>query len=902
MKTKHLPHLFGLFLTMSLLLAGLWTLFGQMETAVAGGPWYVNASTGNDGNSCLSVGSPCATVGGAFAKADPGDTINIAAGTYDEALTIDQAVNLLGAGADQTILTNSGGGTAVTIQDGNGNLSQFLVTMQDLAIQDSAGGGLLTLEATELTNVIIQNNSGQGIYNAGTITITNSSINNNVSASSSGAAIINFDIARMTMTDVTISGNVNDNSIVHVQNTAHASLTNVTISGNQTGTALVSAGSAVVTTTNVTIANNTGNGLEDYSGGVAMQNTVIANNETPNCWTTVTSLGNNLESTNTCGFNQASDIVNTEPQLGVLGSNGGDVQTMVPASSSPLIDAGRNDVCPAMDPRGVVRPFDGDGVGANLCDIGAVEYSAVGITSVTIDAPASGNVNTDITINADVLPQTATPPITYTWTATGQSQVVQTSGNSDAVTFNWNSTGLKTITITADNGLAQDSDTVQINIQAGTQALTGVTISGPTSGITGEDVTFTANATPANATQPVTYSWVIQGQNNVTNFSGLSDQITVSWPDDGSYSITVTADNGVNSVQDSHSFTAIEWYVNGSSGNDSNDCTSANAACATVQAALDKASANATIHIAAGTYNEEIGIGQGTTLLGAGTGQTILTNSGGTAVTINDFINNASNLVEMHDLTVANASGEGLTNSDDLTLNNVIIENNGTRGISNVGTLTMTNSTIRGHSGDSGVALFTSGNATLTGVTVSGNSGSSSIVHTQSGGSTSLVNVTISGNSAGTAVLSTSGSTVEILNSTIVNNPGGAMANYATITLQNSILANNGSDNCLTNITSLGNNIEDGNDCNLNQGSDQLNTDPLLNALANNGGPTFTHYPEEGSPAIDTGSNSACPANDQRGETRPMDGDEVGSAICDIGAVEYAGDIQYQLFLPMIIK
>lgn len=362
------------------LLAGLWTLFGQMETAVAettGGPWYVNASTGNDGNTCLSAGSPCATVGGAFAKADPGDTIHIAAGTYDEALVINQAINLLGVGAAQTILTNSGSGTAVTIQDGSGNSSQFLVTMQDLAIQDAAGGGLLTLEATELTNVVIQNNNGQGIYNAGTITITNSSIRNNVSPTSSGAAIINYDIAKMTMIDVTVSGNVNDNSIVHVQNNAQATLTNVTISGNYTGTALVTSGSAIVTTTNVTIANNTGNGLEDYSGGVAMQNTVIANNETPNCWTTVTSLGNNLESANTCGFNQASDIVNTDPQLEPLGSNGGAVQTQLPASGSPLIDAGRNNVCPAADPRGLERPYDGDNNGSHICDIGAAEFGTI---------------------------------------------------------------------------------------------------------------------------------------------------------------------------------------------------------------------------------------------------------------------------------------------------------------------------------------------------------------------------------------------------------------------------------------------------------------------------------------------------------------------------------------------
>ncbi len=56
--------------------------------------------------------------------------------------------------------------------------------------------------------------------------------------------------------------------------------------------------------------------------------------------------------------------------------------------------------------------------------------------------------------------------------------------------------------------------------------------------------------------------------------------------------------------------------------------------------------------------------------------------------------------------------------------------------------------------------------------------------------------------------------------------------------------------------------------------------DALVAALADNGGPTRTHALLAGSPAIDAGAN--CPADDQRGTTRPQ-----GSA-CDIGAYEYA--------------
>lgn len=60
-----------------------------------------------------------------------------------------------------------------------------------------------------------------------------------------------------------------------------------------------------------------------------------------------------------------------------------------------------------------------------------------------------------------------------------------------------------------------------------------------------------------------------------------------------------------------------------------------------------------------------------------------------------------------------------------------------------------------------------------------------------------------------------------------------------------------------------------------------VGVDPLLGPLADNGGPTLTHLPLAGSPAIDAaGAICPPPAVDQRGAARPQ-----GSA-CDIGAVE----------------
>jgi parallel beta-helix repeat protein len=71
---------------------------------------------------------------------------------------------------------------------------------------------------------------------------------------------------------------------------------------------------------------------------------------------------------------------------------------------------------------------------------------------------------------------------------------------------------------------------------------------------------------------------------------------------------------------------ATDWYVNGVTGSDSNNCTSALTACQTIQAAINKASAGDTIHVATGAYPEATSPGQPLkvdktlTLLGAQSG------------------------------------------------------------------------------------------------------------------------------------------------------------------------------------------------------------------------------------------------------------------------------------------
>ena len=302
-----------------MLFAGVVVLLYVVETAVAGNTtWYVNGTAVDDNDTCTSPATACATINGALSKAAGGDTIYIASGTYDEGLSIDHAITLIGAGIDQTILTNSSG-HVLDIQDGNGNATRFPVLVQDVAIQDASGMGIVTLEDVTVNRVHLQNNGSQAIYNVGTITMTNSTVTEH-HLGSGGAVMINYGPSRMSLTNVTVSNNSSDSSFVHAQNDAHMSLTNVTISGNSGGgEGLVVAGSAVVTVTNSTIAFNA-EGVVQYSGQLRMQNTVVANNGI-NCWSTVISLGNNLEDDDSCGFDQGSDMINTDPKLGALANN-----------------------------------------------------------------------------------------------------------------------------------------------------------------------------------------------------------------------------------------------------------------------------------------------------------------------------------------------------------------------------------------------------------------------------------------------------------------------------------------------------------------------------------------------------------------------------------------------------
>jgi len=291
--------------------------------------------------------------------------------------------------------------------------------------------------------------------------------------------------------------------------------------------------------------------------------------------------------------------------------------------------------------------------------------------------------------------------------------------------------------------------------------------------------------------------------------------------------------------------------------------------------------AGANLAIINSTVTENLSVG------GPGGG---IYNDGGTVVITNSTVSyNESPHVPV-------ADGGGIQNRGTMDITNSVISGNhaGFRGggiINWYGPLTITNSTVTGNLAGSypysgtgyGGGIYSIATLTITNSTISnntahgeGNSGWGGGVSTGIG-SAEIINSTISGNFADRDAggIDNSGP-LQIVNSTISNNSAnggaGGIRNAGALEIGNAILnAGQLGANIFNNggtVTSHGYNLSsDDAGGYLNGPGDQINTDPLLGPLQDNGGPTFTHALLPGSPAIDAGDPNFTPPPfyDQRG-------------------------------------
>jgi hypothetical protein len=242
-----------------------------------------------------------------------------------------------------------------------------------------------------------------------------------------------------------------------------------------------------------------------------------------------------------------------------------------------------------------------------------------------------------------------------------------------------------------------------------------------------------------------------------------------------------------------------------------------------------------------------------------------------------------------------------------LEMERCTIRDNSVGGICNFGgRLIVKDTTIDGMNSIA-PAIFTSRRGTLdmTGCTISNNQTHEPAASFLRPGQVQIANSTFSNNRAtgsgdrGAMHISTNiASPIVVTNSTFVNNRSpedfGITSNVTgngaiTLDLSHSIFQRAvGGENFAPqqNITviSRGYNISDDDfGGKLTGTGDKIDTDPLLGALADNGGPTKTHMPLAGSPAIDAGDPAfdlAVMPYDQRGYVRIFGG------RVDIGAVE----------------
>jgi len=317
------------------------------------------------------------------------------------------------------------------------------------------------------------------------------------------------------------------------------------------------------------------------------------------------------------------------------------------------------------------------------------------------------------------------------------------------------------------------------------------------------------------------------------------------------------------------------------------------------------------------------------TISGPGAGNLTVDGNASTGV----FYIDSGTTVTIAGLTITNgnaiSNGGGLYNeSANVTLDTCIISANSAQyggaiynePVFGSAMLTINNSTISGNlASEEGGGIYAIGTIGSVTVTINNSTISDNLAEFLGGGIRNLAgslgvatlvinNSCLSGNAAefsnggGISNEAAFGSaTVEISTSTFSDNSaefgGGSLHNrrsgdLALISLTNTILkAGKAGGNILNEsgtVTSHGYNLSDDDGAGYLTGpGDQINTDPMLGPLQDNGGPTLTHALLPGSPAIDAGDPNFTPPPlyDQRGPGF----DRVVNGRIDSGSFEVQG-------------
>jgi hypothetical protein len=177
-----------------------------------------------------------------------------------------------------------------------------------------------------------------------------------------------------------------------------------TFEGNVVGVRSVEGG--VATVVRSTLDGEGASFQQEATGALSVAGSILGTDSIATCAGTITDLGYNLATDDSCGFSGTSKETVTGLNLDSgLADRGGPVPTVAildPSSAVDTIPAGATygvsatPLCPASgttDLRGVPRPVSG------TCDAGSMEMAG---TTTTLDAPAKAAPHADVTLDATV--------------------------------------------------------------------------------------------------------------------------------------------------------------------------------------------------------------------------------------------------------------------------------------------------------------------------------------------------------------------------------------------------------------------------------------------------------------------------------------------------------------------
>ncbi len=403
-------------------------VFRDNTGASNGGAMYLNGTRTLVINDSLITENLANTNGGMYINAESGSFVMKNTTISNNTATDSHTGGIFVRRGDVEIKNCQITGNAADRNVGGMNFYQSAIDMSDTIISNNSAGGsggglLIETSSSILRRVTISNNSGLNsgggmvLENHDKFTMIDSLVSNNsitnsqFSGSAAGGGI-----------SISVFGGTN----------ASTKIINTTISGNTARYAggAIANGGRNTQFINSTIVNNTvtdagtssnrgGGGIVDYCvlascvGGpsdkyrVILQNTIIANNNSPNNGPDLRNLFlsngyNIIGNTQGSGTSAANtgDLFNVNPQLDVLADNGGATKTHAPLAGSPAINAGSNAL--AVDQDGNKLRYDQRGacfdriVGGTV-DIGAFELGASG-TCKRARFDFDGDGKTDVSV------------------------------------------------------------------------------------------------------------------------------------------------------------------------------------------------------------------------------------------------------------------------------------------------------------------------------------------------------------------------------------------------------------------------------------------------------------------------------------------------------------------------